>query len=94
MRILLISVIHLFSSLVYSQISNGYYMKKLFFLFVFFYSTIYFSQNLYTKDNVNLGDKSVFLNSCIDGFDKETFYLTYQNRDAGIFMKKSASSMV
>ena len=28
----------------------------------------------------------------LDGFDKETFYLTYQNTDAGIFMKKSASS--
>ena len=50
-------------------------MKKFFFLFIFFYSTIYFSQNLYTKDNVNLGDKSVFLNSCMDGFDKETIDL-------------------
>ena len=50
-------------------------MKKLFFLFFFFYSTIYFSQNLYTKDKVNLGDKSVFLNSCMDGFDKETIDL-------------------
>ena len=50
-------------------------MKKFFFLFIFFNSTIYFSQNLYTKDNVNLGDKSIFLNSCIDGFDKETIDL-------------------
>ena len=50
-------------------------MKKFFFLYIFFNSTIYFSQNLYTKDKVNLGDKSVFLNSCIDGFDKETIDL-------------------
>ncbi|MDP6992000.1 MAG: hypothetical protein QGF89_04845 [Candidatus Marinimicrobia bacterium] len=28
----------------------------------------------------------------LDGFDKESFYLTYQNMDAGIFMKRSASS--
>ena len=48
--------------------------KKLFFILILI-SKFGFSQNVYTKDQINLGDRSVFINSCVDGFESETIDL-------------------
>ena len=41
----------------------------------FCFSLAVFSQDIYTKDGVKLGDRSVFINSCVKGFEKETIDL-------------------
>ena len=48
--------------------------KKLFFIIILI-SKFGFTQNVYTEDHINLGDRSIFINSCVDGFEKETIDL-------------------
>ena len=46
-------------------------MKFLQFIILSFLSISTFSQAVFTKDGVELGDRSNFINSCIGGFDKD-----------------------
>ena len=50
-------------------------MKNLILIITILCSYSFFSQNIYTKDNIDLGEKFMFLKSCIDGFDKENINL-------------------
>jgi clan AA aspartic protease (TIGR02281 family) len=47
------------------------YLKNLLILSLFFISKLSFSQNVYSKDGVSLGDKKIIVDACIIGFNSQ-----------------------